>query len=461
MEIKVLKKSKIKRNIIILLITMLITSAVVLNFSSAKYRVTDTASLINGTVNYTPYDFKIMAMYQKQDGEYVEIEEMPSSTRYTINEEMSYCTLDNVNKDNETILYTDDIGQHVISGLKKNSKCYLYFDEQLCPAGATACNTILANKTIDDSRSREITGILTEDTTGTVYSVQDDWGTSYVYAGAPTDNWVYFAGFYWRIIRINGDGSIRMIYSGDGSSGPVETGEATQIGTSAFNEQENDNAYVGYMYGTPGSNTYEETHANINDSTIKGVLDTWYQQNLLSYSDYLSTKTGFCNNRHPQSGVFTNSGYGTLGYGTTLTAYAPLGRLMENNNWKTNQTLSLDCTNTNDLFTVNSSSKGNKALTYPIGLITSDEVVLAGGFGGSANSSYYFYTSSAYWTMSPTYFNSVFERIDTFSVSGNGLLTSTPVNVSRGVRPVINLSSNVTLSGSGTTSDPYTVVGAS
>ena len=88
------------------------------------------------------------------------------------------------------------------------------------------------------------------------------------------NNWVSFAGFYWRIIRINGDGSIRLIYSGDSSSGPVETGESTQIGTSAFNEQFNDNAYVGYMYGTSGSGTYEETQANINDSTIKTVLDT-------------------------------------------------------------------------------------------------------------------------------------------------------------------------------------------
>ena len=50
----------------------------------------------------------------------------------------------------------------------------------------------------------------------------------------------------------------------------------TQIGVSAFNENFNDNAYVGYMYGTPGSSTYEQTHANINDSTIKTYIDNWY-----------------------------------------------------------------------------------------------------------------------------------------------------------------------------------------
>ena len=59
-----------------------------------------------------------MAMYQEQDGEYVEVDKMPSSG-YVINEEKSYCTIDNVNKDEESVLYTNDNGEHVISGLKK------------------------------------------------------------------------------------------------------------------------------------------------------------------------------------------------------------------------------------------------------------------------------------------------------------------------------------------------------
>ena len=106
------------------------------------------------------------------------------------------------------------------------------------------------NPTIDNSRSGDITGVLTDNTTGTLYTAEDDWGTSYFYAGEVDNNWVRFAGFYWRIIRINGDGSIRLIYSGDSSSGPVETGEDTQIGISAFNEQRDDNAYVGVNVNT-------------------------------------------------------------------------------------------------------------------------------------------------------------------------------------------------------------------
>ena len=331
----------------------------------------------------------------------------------------------------------------------------------LCPEGASACNTILAGKNIDDSRSGEITGTLEEDTTGTVYSVADDWGTSYVFAGAPTDNWVKFAGYYWRIIRINGDGSIRLIYSGVADSDkPDDTnieGTGTQAQTSAYNSSYNDNAYVGYMYGSIGASNYSATHANTNNSTIKGVLDNWYKTNILDkgYSDKISTEAGFCNDRQTMSGVV--SGFGTTGYGTSATTYAPIGRLMLNENWKSDQTPSLKCSQiANDMFTVNGSSKGNHKLTYPVGLITSDEVVLAGGFGGSSNNSYYLYTNLDYWTMSPFYFDGSYASV--FYVYSDGFLdvTSTDWN-DTGVRPVINLKSNTQFIGEGTVNSPFEV----
>ena len=330
------------------------------------------------------------------------------------------------------------------------------------PNKITAKDVILAdNPTIDNSRSGEITGILTDNTTGTLFTAEDDYGTSYFYAGDVDNNWVSFAGFYWRIIRINGDGSIRMIYSGNSESGLVETGEATQIGTSAFNGQTNDNAYVGYMYGTAGSSTYEETHVNINDSTIKTVLDTWYQENLLSYSEYISTETGFCNDRriNTTDDVWWEDDTKT-GYGTNATAYAPFSRHLEavGNIWKTNLIPILKCSQSNDYFTVNESSMGNHKLTYPIGLINSDEVVLAGGLGGSNNTSYYLYTNQAYWTMSPSNFVTELNLASVFLVNVNGDFDDWYVNGVIGVRPVINLASNVQITGSGTISDPYTVV---
>ena len=85
MKLETLKKSHVKRNILIGVVIVLIISAIILNFTKAKYRITQSIPLVNGTINYTPYDFKMVAMYQKEDsGEYVEIDTMPSSG-YVIN----------------------------------------------------------------------------------------------------------------------------------------------------------------------------------------------------------------------------------------------------------------------------------------------------------------------------------------------------------------------------------------
>ena len=214
------------------------------------------------------------------------------------------------------------------------------------------------------------------------------------------------------------------------------------------------------MYGSTGQSSYANTHRNTNDSTIKGILDEWYEENLLdNHADKLSTEAGFCNDRQTQTVVSGSATYGTTGYGTNITGYAPWGRLYENSAWKTSQTPSLRCSQaSSDLFTVSGSSKGNHALTYPIGLITSDEVVLAGGFGNATNNSYYLYTNQYYWTMSPRNFDGAHAGV--FPVYSAGQLYINDVLGTYGVRPVINLSPDVTISGSGTASDPYTVVEA-
>ena len=127
MDFETLKKSHLKRNIIIGVVAVLIISAVILNFTRAKYRVTQSIPLVNGTINYTPYDFKMVAMYQEnENGEYIEIEKIPSNG-YIINEEKSYCEI-NGEKDNDAKLATID-GNHTIANLQKGTKCYLYFEE--------------------------------------------------------------------------------------------------------------------------------------------------------------------------------------------------------------------------------------------------------------------------------------------------------------------------------------------
>ena len=281
-----------------------------------------------------------------------------------------------------------------------------------------AKDTILANKTI--AKREDFSQTVTTDTTGTIYSAEDDYGTSYYYAGNPTDNWVKFAGFYWRIIRINGDGTIRMIYNGPTTD---QTGETTQIGTSAFNTNYNDNMYVGYQY------TSGEIHGRGTDSTIKGVLDSWYSSNLSSYASKIATGGGaaFCNDRTPYSGT---------GTGTTYTKYAAYIRLYSN------KTPTFKCTDTGDRFATS------------VGLITADEVAYAGGVYGRSNSDYYLFTGQDYWTISPSSGGSY---VRTFYVRSNNTLGDIYVPNDHGVRPVINLKADTLLTGSGTSSNPYVV----
>lgn len=268
----------------------------------------------------------------------------------------------------------------------------------------------------------------------------DNEGVTTYFRGAVTNNYVKFANFWWRIIRVNGNGSVRLIYDGTTAHANGESAIDRQIGTSAFNTNTDDNAYVGYMYGTPGSTTYEATHANVNDSSIKTTLDNWYESNLSNYSDYIDTEAGFWGDRALSSGS---------GTGTIQTYYTAYNRLY------TNKTPSFEYTNNSDLYTIAGSEDGNKALQYLIGLISADEIAYAGGVFNRSNSSYYLYTNGAYWTLSPYYFSIGNARV--FYVNPYGILGSTYVNNEYGVRPVINLRGDLSVTGTGTSTDPYEV----
>ena len=282
-----------------------------------------------------------------------------------------------------------------------------------------------------------------------VWKAQDNYGTSYYFRGAVENNYVKFANKYWRIIRINGDGSLRLIYDGTSAHVNGESSEDRQISTSTFNSNSDDNAYVGYMYGIPGSSTYEGTHTNTNDSTIKTVVDEWYKTNIqdAGYSDKVADVI-YCNDRQ----IDNLSGYGNgLGYGQNQTRYMSMYRIYVNKNPV------LTCRQQNDRFTVSDTTKGNGALAYPVGLITADEVSLGGGVYGIGNSSYYLYTGQIYWTMSPSGFIEGADAYE-FRVHTNGRISSNYVNGTYGVRPVLSLKSDVQLSGNGTMDDPYVVI---
>ena len=424
MEIETLKKSHLKRNIIIGVIVLAIISAIILNFTKAKYRVTESIPLVNGTINYSLADLNIMNIYI--DG--VEATELDSTKQYTIDTTKSTCTnKDGSSINNLSIGYESESRQLTISPYTtKGTKCTLYFEESVLVR-----DTLLANYPTQLTRS-DFSTTVTNTTTGTIYYEDTSKGRTYYFAGNPTDNWVKFAGYYWRIIRINEDGSLRLIYQGTTTN---SIGKGSQIETSNFNNSYNDNMYVGYMY------TSGQVHGLGTDSTIKDVLDNWYTSNLQNYADKIDGNAGFCNDRMQH--------YGT-GIGASSTDYATYNRLINN------KIPSFECSNSNDLFTTKESSEGNKSLQYPIGLITADEVAYAGGVEGISNTSYYLYTNNEYWTMSPYRYKS---NAFVFYVSSSGSLNSAKrVDASYGIRPVINLKSTVQITGgNGLKDTPYII----
>ena len=237
----------------------------------------------------------------------------------------------------------------------------------------------------------------------------------------------------WRIVRINEDGSIRLV-----TEDPV--------GSSKYNNNLNDNAYVGYMYGTLGASTYEGTHKNTNNSTIKTYLDNWYNTNLGSYTSYMSTSAGFCNDRS----LYDNG----EGYGTEWTYYGGVNRGSET--YKPQ----FKCPQTNDLFTITTSQHGNKLLTAPIGLLTLDELAYGGGVFSTINNNYYLNDNTFYWTMTPVAFISASDTYGAHLAANDASSYTLQYysNYSLGVRPVINLSDDVeVVIGDGTKDSPYVV----
>lgn len=282
-----------------------------------------------------------------------------------------------------------------------------------------------------------------DDKTNGIYSSEDDLGTSYYFRGNVTNNYVKFANKYWRIIRINGDGTIRMIYAGTSAHANGYDDYRVNdmsIGTSAFNSSYNDNTYVGYMYGTAGATTYANTHSNTTNSTIKTKLDSWYDTNIVNTGNekYIADAI-YCNDRSVSSGT---------GIGTTNTTYAAQRR--ENNGTPT-----LKCTNNNDKFT-KSTTTGNGKLTKMIGLITTDEVMYAGGTYETYNNEYYLYSGAWYWTMAP--YLSASGSAYVYYVGNSGNLIFNRVGYTNGaVRPVVSLKSDAISGGSGTAASPFLV----
>ena len=283
----------------------------------------------------------------------------------------------------------------------------------------------------------------------------------------------------WRIIRTTGSGGIKMIYNGKYSTGTVANSCANattsaQVTTSAFNSSANTSQIVkvGYTYNDAyassdattstawglvfGDNSNYST-SNTTSSTIKTYLEnTWYANNMSNYTNYLEPSAGYCNDRSSTS--------------TTVIPYGLGGEALMGNyrRFFNSKTLTLACPRgTVDLYTTSSSIDGNKQLSIPAALITSDEASFAGGKGyatyGSTsqyasnyNYNSYIVSGSGYLTITPEgrYDNT---RINQVQSSGNNDRSSY-VYTSLGVRPVISFNHSTSISsGSGTATDPWII----
>ena len=334
---------------------------------------------------------------------------------------------------------------YTISNITGNKTCTITFKPNL----PTLLSQILADNPTRDTRTTFTA--FTENTTGTLFTATEKIGTNpekevYYYAGNTTNNWVKFANFYWRIIRTNHDGSIKLLYAG---TSPDTT--SGYIGTSAFNTTDKDPMYGGYKYGTTDS--LENNRLNTNDSTIKTYVDNWYKNNLTAYTKYLSKDAVYCNDRNLASG----QKYTTI----NVFYYASWERI------KTNKQPTYNCTNMSDAFSVNNTSA---KLTYPVSLMTADEIAYAGGQTETTlNAPYAWYYINANgesitgnaitWSLSPNLWNGVQVFVWNVSGSGNpGYLYFFAVTNGYAVRPSISLSScNLISGGDGSANNPYIV----
>ena len=273
--------------------------------------------------------------------------------------------------------------------------------------GANNSNVLSATATLTNTYSNA------GDVSGLYKSLDGETnsGTTYFYRGAVTNNYVSFAGFTWRIVRINEDGSIRLL----------------------LNDGINNN--TNYQFNPTGNNYTYMYYSNSDvDYGIKRTVDTWYNDNLKTYEDYIAD-TEFCE----QYKVSWQTNSYTAGNETVVS--------------KENYTPNFKCS---------TDKNGKGILTSKVGLLTYDEAVHAGNYPNKTSASYITNSNFNYWLMSPDGATSS-TNARAWNVYSGGSIDGSNVNYSSistdyfGVRPVISLKAGILATGSGTSDDPYVV----
>ena len=341
---------------------------------------------------------------------------------------------------------------------------------------SSLANQVLANNTVQETKAHMFNytseGVSSNDETDTnyitngLYSAEDEDGTSYYFRGNVTNNYVQFGKYQndykvtrydsrynysstgniivankgdamlWRIVRVNGDGSVRLIYEEPQSTDSGLTGPF--IGSGDYNSSRNNPKYTGYTYD------------NGTDSEAKKVIDNWY--NLAfgnSVYDKMVVKGRFCSD---SSGYKLASEYGSPD--TSTYWFSSYDRLFQNNlNFAKDNAPTLKCPTTNETF--------GGSYRLKAGLITGDELTLAGIVRYFvSNENFYLYNARNYWTMTPLSYGR-YGAQNTFNVYVTFGITGGAAPDSRGYyRPVINVSKDaIVKSGDGTKEKPYILSG--
>lgn len=259
------------------------------------------------------------------------------------------------------------------------------------------------------------------DNDGLIAGSYDDYGnTTYYYKGAVDNNYVSFAGFIWRVVRINGDRSVRLIldrYTDNVGSKWFTSSNATVYATG-----------MGYInYGT---------------STIKTAVESWYSTNIPTEEKTKVATTKFCSDKS-----------GITAYSTSLQYFSPAKReVRDMSNPLATREARMTCPDSSNIYNLN------------VGLLTSDEVIYAGN--AYINKDNYLYNPldtvpDSWWLMSPHSWDaSHYVRAYTVCINNGTWLSSFYLNYNFGIRPVLSLKSDTLCStdsaiNPGTKSNPY------
>ena len=436
MQFERIKKSHKREITIGGLILVCVISAITITTTRAKYKLTDDIPLVKGTINYKEPDMRIMAINLSEDGtNYNIVDEIPTSG-YKLNTTKSICKIATTDtKDEEVTIEYKEGKVNILGVTKKGTRCYLYFDKKNTDTIHVSFGDIEVNRTTPDF-SKSAT------TDEGVYKVSDPiyGSTSYYWRGASTTNHVIFANKCWRIVRINGDGTTRLIYNG-----PVKTGN-TCAGNGENTEsivrssidaensyvknegQDSNSSYVGWTYTLGSQRTTSGTSSNAKIQTEK-----WYNANITGTNASKVADGKFCNDRNVQSGSSWTATGNTFNYAINRRLYVDYAPTLE-------------C-NPGDVYTIK------------VGAITADEVMYAGGMNED-NTSYYLYNGQFYWTMTPFNWYSGGNTVVMCVHSSGRPSVYNVYAIYLGFRPVINLKSDVEFQagGNGTQNNPYVVV---